>query len=150
MSEADFKKIEEAMRQVINSNVPFERFTMPVDKAIAWAKEGKQPYKGELLNDLKRAGTTVAKDLSKDELGTIAGGDSKVDEVSFYKNGDFTDLCRGPHVESTKQVGAFKLMRVAGAYWRGNEKNAQMQRIYGVAFETKEELAQHLEMFFFE
>lgn len=146
VSEADFKKIEEAMRQVINSNVPFERFTMPVDKAIAWAKEGKQPYKGELLNDLKRAGTTVAKDLSKDELGTIAGGDSKVDEVSFYKNGDFTDLCRGPHVESTKQVGAFKLMRVAGAYWRGNEKNAQMQRIYGVAFETKEELAQHLEM----
>jgi len=146
LSESDFKKIEEAMRQVVNKDYPFERSTMPVDKAIAWAKENKQPYKEELLNDLKRAGTTVAKDLSADELGTIASGDSKVDEVSFYKDGDFTDLCRGPHVASTKKVGAFKLMRVAGAYWRGNEKNAQMQRIYGVAFETKEELAKHLEM----
>ena len=146
VSESDFKKIEEGMRQVINSNVPFERFTMPVDEAIKWAQDGNQPYKEELLNDLKRAGTTVAKDLSADELGTIAEGDSKVDEVSFYKDGDFTDLCRGPHVETTKQVGAFKLMRVAGAYWRGKEGNPQMQRIYGVAFDTKEELAHHLEM----
>lgn len=146
ISDGDFKKIEEAMRQVINSNVPFERFTMPIDEAIKWAQDAKQPYKEELLNDLKRAGTTVAKDLSADELGTVTDGDSKVDEVSFYKDGDFTDLCRGPHVESTGKVGAFKLMRVAGAYWRGNEKNAQMQRIYGVAFETKEELAKHLEM----
>lgn len=146
ISEADFKKIEESMRQVINSNVPFERFTKPIDEAIAWAQENKQPYKEELLNDLKRAGTTLAKDLSKDEMGTITEGDSKLDEVSFYKDGDFTDLCRGPHVASTKEVGVFKLMRVAGAYWRGNEKNAQMQRIYGIAFETKEELAQHLTM----
>src|SRR3954464_11269276 len=67
ISEDDFKKIEEGMRQVINSNVPFERFTMPVDEAIRWAQDGKQPYKEELLNDLKRAGTTVAKDLSSDE-----------------------------------------------------------------------------------
>jgi threonyl-tRNA synthetase len=150
ISEADFKKIEEEMRKVIKANEPFERFTKPVDEAIAWAKENKQPYKEELLNDLKRAGTTVAKDLNPDEMGTIAGPDSasggKVDEVSFYKDGDFTDLCRGPHVESTGKVGTFKLMRVAGAYWRGNEKNAQMQRIYGVAFETKEELNKHLEM----
>jgi threonyl-tRNA synthetase len=154
ISDSDFKKIEEGMRQVINSNVPFERFTMPIDEAIKWAKEGKQPYKEELLNDLKRAGTTVAKDLSSDEMGTIAepksseayGEGGKVDEVSFYKDGDFTDLCRGPHVASTKEVGAFKLMRVAGAYWRGNEKNAQMQRIYGVAFASKEDLAAHLTM----
>jgi threonyl-tRNA synthetase len=146
ISEADFKKIEEGMRQVINSNVPFERFTMPIDEAIKWAKDNKQPYKEELLNDLKRAGTTVAKDLSPEEMGTFSGGDSKLDEVSFYKDGDFTDLCRGPHIGSTKEVGAFKLMRVAGAYWRGNEKSAQMQRIYGVAFATKEELASHLVM----
>lgn len=146
ISESDFKKIEEGMRQVINSNVPFERFTMPIDGAIKWAKDGKQPYKVELLNDLKRAGTTIAKDLSSDEMGTITDGGSKVDEVSFYKDGDFTDLCRGPHVATTKDVGAFKLMRVAGAYWRGNEKNAQMQRIYGVAFPTKEDLAAHLTM----
>src|SRR6185503_5820605 len=113
----------------------FERFTKPVDEAIAWAQEAKQPYKEELLNDLKRSGTTVAKDLDAEELGTIAeGGDSQVSEVSFYKNGDFTDLCRGPHVESTGKVGAFKLMRVSGAYWRGKDTNPQMQRIYGVAF----------------
>ena len=80
------------------------------------------------------------------ELGTIAEGTSAIENVSFYKNGDFTDLCRGPHVESTGKVGAFKLMRVSGAYWRGNEKNAQMQRVYGVAFETKEQLNDHLQL----
>jgi threonyl-tRNA synthetase len=146
ISEDDFKKIEETMRQVVNSNVPFERFTMPVDDAIKWAQENGQPYKEELLNDLKRTGTTVAKDLSSDEMGTIAEGDSAVEEVSFYKNDDFTDLCRGPHVESTGRIGAFKLMRVAGAYWRGKETNPQMQRIYGVAFANKEDLNNHLQM----
>ncbi len=146
ISEDDFKKIEDEMRAVIKADDTFERFTKPVDEAIAWAQESQQPYKEELLNDLKRAGTTVAKDLSADELGTIAEGDAQVEEVSFYKNGSFTDLCRGPHVESTGKVGAFKLMRAAGAYWRGNEKNAQMQRIYGVAFESEEELKQYLEM----
>lgn len=146
ISEREFKKIEEAMRRVINQDVPFERFTKPVDEAIAWAKESGQPYKEELLNDLKRAGTTLASDLSADEMGTITEGDSRVAEVSFYKNGDFTDLCRGPHVASTGKVGAFKLLRVAGAYWRGNEKNAQMQRVYGVAFETKQALDDYLAM----
>jgi threonyl-tRNA synthetase len=146
ISEDDFAKIEAVMQEVIKSDVPFERFEMPIDEAIAWAVAGQQPYKEELLNDLKRAGTTVAKDLNADELGTIAEGDAQVTSVSFYKNGDFTDLCRGPHVESTGKVGAFKLMRVAGAYWRGNEKNAQMQRLYGVAFATAKELRQHLDM----
>lgn len=146
VSEEDFSKIEAEMRQVIKSDVPFERFEKPVDEAIAWARDAKQPYKEELLNDLKRSGTTVAKDLDAAELGTIAEGDAAVDKVSFYKDGDFTDLCRGPHVASTGKVGAFKLLRVSGAYWRGNEKNAQMQRIYGVAFATKEELQKHLNM----
>jgi threonyl-tRNA synthetase len=146
ISEADFGKIEAKMQEIIKSNVAFERFEKPVDEAIAWAKEAKQPYKEELLNDLKRAGTTVAKDLSADELGTIAEGDARVENVSFYRDGSFTDLCRGPHVESTGKVGAFKLMRVAGAYWRGNEKNAQMQRIYGVAFQAPKELRQYLDM----
>jgi threonyl-tRNA synthetase len=121
------------------------RSTKPVDEAIQWAKDGKQPYKEELLNDLKRSGTTVAKDLDADAMGTIADGDAAVEEVSFYTNGDFTDLCRGPHAVNTNQVGAFKLMRVAGAYWRGNEKNPQMQRLYGVAFATQEELDVYLE-----
>ncbi|MDB5184269.1 MAG: thrZ [Candidatus Saccharibacteria bacterium] len=146
LSEDDFAKIEAEMQSVIQANNVFERFTKPVDEAISWAEQAGQPYKVELLNDLKRAGTTIAKDLNADELGTIAEGDSQVDEVSFYKNGDFTDLCRGPHVESTGKVGAFKLQRVSGAYWRGNEKNAQMQRIYGVAFATPKELRQHLDM----
>ncbi|HEX6416781.1 MAG TPA: threonine--tRNA ligase, partial [Candidatus Saccharimonadales bacterium] len=146
ISEANFGKIEKTMRRIITESQDFERFTLQVDEAIAWAKENGQPYKEELLNDLKRSGTTVAKDLNADELGTIAGDESAVEEVSFYKNGDFTDLCRGPHVANTKEVGAFKLLRVAGAYWRGNEKNPQMQRLYGVAFATQEELDHYLEM----
>jgi threonyl-tRNA synthetase len=146
LSEDDFAKLEAEMKAVTEANIPFERFEMPVDEAIAWAKQANQPYKEELLNDLKRAGTTVAKDLSANELGSIAEGDAAVENVSFYRNGDFTDLCRGPHVESTGKVGAFKLMRVSGAYWRGNVENAQMQRVYGVAFATPKELRQHLDM----
>lgn len=146
ISTDDFKKIEEQMRKIINQNQPFELSEKSIDEAIAWAESAKQPYKVELLNDLKRTGTTVAKDLSSDELGTFSDGESVVETVSFYTNGDFTDLCRGPHVESTGKVGAFKLMRVAGAYWRGKEGNPQMQRLYGVAFETKEELHNHLQM----
>ena len=145
ISEANFGKIEKTMRRIISEGQDFERFTMPIDGAIAWAKENNQPYKEELLNDLKRSGTTLASDLDSEELGTIASGDAAVAEVSFYKNGDFTDLCRGPHVANTKEVGAFKLMRVAGAYWRGNEKNPQMQRLYGVAFATQDELDAYLE-----
>jgi threonyl-tRNA synthetase len=146
ISEEDFQRIETEMAKIIKENQPFERFELPIDEAITWAKENKQPYKEELLNDLKRAGTTAAKDLDAAELGTIAEGDSRVDNVSFYKNGNFTDLCRGPHVESTGKVGAFKLMRIAGAYWRGKETNPQMQRLYGVAFETEDELKHYLEM----
>ncbi len=146
ISEANFGKIEKTMRGIIEYGDDFERFEMPVDQAIDWARENNQPYKEELLNDLKRSGTTVAKDLDSAELGLAADGDAAVENVSFYKNGIFTDLCRGPHVANTKDVGAFKLLRVAGAYWRGNEKNPQMQRIYGVAFETQEQLDAHLEM----
>lgn len=146
ISTDDFKKIEEQMRKVINANQVFEKSEKSIDEALSWAKDSRQPYKEELLNDLKRSGTTVAKDLNADEMGTISEGGSALDEVSFYTNGDFTDLCRGPHVESTGKVGAFKLMRVAGAYWRGKEGNPQMQRLYGVAFTTKEELHDHLQM----
>jgi threonyl-tRNA synthetase len=146
LSEEDFVAIEAEMKKVIADNQPFERFTMPIDGAITWARQNGQPYKEELLNDLKRAGTTVAKDLDAEELGIAAEGDSQVEEVSFYRNGDFTDLCRGPHVESTDKVGAFKLMRVSGAYWRGNQENPQMQRIYGVGFATDKEVRQHLTM----
>lgn len=144
ISEDDFGRIEKEMRKIIAQNQDFERFTMPLDEAIAWAEENNQPYKVELLNDLKRAGTTVAKDLDVNELGLDTQEDSKVSDVSFYRNGDFTDLCRGPHVANTKEVGVFKLMRIAGAYWRGKEGNPQMQRLYGVAFESQEELDNYL------
>lgn len=146
ISEDDFKKIESEMRSIIKADYSFDRTEKAVDEAIDWAKNAEQPYKVELLNDLKRAGTTIAKDLNKDEMGTIAEGGSAIDSVSFYTDGDFTDLCRGPHAESTGKVGAFKLMRVAGAYWRGKETNPQMQRLYGLAFPTKEELDNHLNM----
>ena len=146
ISEDDFAKIEAEMRKIIEADQPFERSEKPIDEALTWAQQAQQPYKEELLNDLKRAGTTVANDLDRSELGTITDGDAAVDQVSFYTNGDFTDLCRGPHVASTGKVGAFKLMRVAGAYWRGNEKNAQMQRLYGVAFDSQDELKKPLEV----
>lgn len=146
ISQDDFKKIEKQMRSIIAKDYSFERKDVPIDEAIAWAKEKKQPYKEELLNDLRRTGTTVAKDLDSNELGLAVSGDAAVETVSFYTDGDFTDLCRGPHVESTGKVGAFKLMRVAGAYWRGNENNPQMQRLYGVAFATQAELDDYLTM----
>lgn len=146
ISEDDFERIEAEMKKIISENQPFEHSEKPVDEAIAWAQQAGQPYKEELLNDLKRAGTTIAKDLDAAELGSITAGDAAVENVGFYTNGDFTDLCRGPHVESTGKVGAFKLMRIAGAYWRGNENNPQMQRLYGVAFQTPKELRVHLDM----
>ena len=146
LSADDFPRIEAEMQKIIKAGEPFERLEMPVLEAVDWARKYNQPYKEELLNDLQRSGTTVAKDLDVAELGLAAEGDSKVERVSFYRNGDFTDLCRGPHVEATNKVGAFKLMRVAGAYWRGKEGNPQMQRVYGVAFATPKELRQYLDM----
>ncbi len=154
ISEDDFKKIEEQMRKVINQKQPFVKTMKPMLDALEWAKKSKQPYKQELLNDLRREGTTLASELDSAMMGMdlpavvtgVTRPKAEVGEVSFYTNGTFTDLCRGPHVEDTGKVGAFKLMRVAGAYWRGNEKNPQMQRLYGVAFATKEDLHNHLHM----
>lgn len=145
ISDEDFGSIEEEMKKIIAADQKFERSEMPIDEAINWAKDNNQPYKEELLNDLKREGTTLFKDLDAAELGTVAGDEAKLGAVSFYRNGDFVDLCRGPHVESTSKVGAFKLIRVSGVYWRGNEKNKQMQRLYGVAFASEEELANYLD-----
>lgn len=146
LSEEDFPRIQKEMRSIIQQNQTFERSEKPIDEAIAWASDKKQPYKLELLNDLKRAGTTAAKDLDAAELGLATEGESVVENVSFYTNGDFTDLCKGPHVVKTGDVGAFKVLRVAGAYWRGKETNPQMQRLYGVAFATEQELEQYTNM----
>lgn len=144
ISEADFPRIEKEMRKIIQADYRFERRDVTVDEALHWAQEASQVFKVELLNDLKQHGTTVAKEL--ESLAEIANGECQgVNVVSLYSQGDYTDLCRGGHVESTGKVGAFKLMRVAGAYWRGDEKNPQMQRLYGVAFATQEELDDYLE-----
>ena len=144
ISEADLPKIEEEMRKIVAANYPFERRDVSVEEAIDWAIKGDRSFKMELLNDLKRSGTTVASELAGEKMGSVSDGDSKVKTVSLYSQGDYTDLCRGGHVDSTGKVGAFKLTKTAGAYWRGNENNPQMQRIYGVAFATQEELDEYL------
>ena len=144
ISEADLPKIEEEMRKIVAANYPFERRDVSVAEAIDWAMSGDQSFKVELLNDLKRSGTTVASELAGEKMGSVSDGDSKVETVSLYSQGDYTDLCRGGHVDSTGKVGAFKLTKTAGAYWRGNENNPQMQRIYGVAFATQEELDEYI------
>lgn len=144
ISEADLPKIEEEMRKIVAADYPFERRDVSVEEAIDWAISGDQSFKVELLNDLKRSGTTVASELAGEKMGSVSDSDSKVETVSLYSQGDYTDLCRGGHVDSTGKVGAFKLTKTAGAYWRGNENNPQMQRIYGVAFATQEELDEYL------
>ena len=144
ISEDDFPKIEKEMKKIIAANYPFERRDVPIEDAIAWAENNHQVFKLELLNDLKRSGTTVAKELVGEDLGSVTDRNSKLKTVSLYSQGDYTDLCRGGHADSTGKVGAFKLMRVAGAYWRGDEKRQQMQRLYGVAFATHKELDDYL------
>ena len=144
ISEDDFPKIEKEMKKIIAADYPFERRDVPIEDAITWAENNHQVFKLELLNDLKRSGTTVAKELVGEDLGSVTDRDSKLKTVSLYSQGDYTDLCRGGHADSTGKVGAFKLMRVAGAYWRGDEKRQQMQRLYGVAFATHKELDDYL------
>ena len=117
VSEEDFKKIEKEMRKIINKDLPITYSERSREDALVWAEENGQKFKAELIND-----------LPEDET------------ISFYTLGDFEDLCKGPHVESTGKVGAFKLEKVAGAYWRGDEKREMLTRIYGLAFETEEEL----------
>ena len=145
ISDEDFPKIEAEMRKIIDEDQAFEHSTKSIDDAIAWAESEDQPYKTELLNDLKREGTTSAADIEAEALGTVGDG-AAVEEVGFFTNGNFVDLCRGPHVESTGKVGAFKLDKVAGAYWRGDENKPQMQRLYGIAFANQEDLEGYVEL----
>ncbi len=140
ITDEDLKKIEKTAKKMSNQNLVFERQDMDIDEAIKFFEESKQDYKVLLLKDLKEKGTTK---MSEEELQDL--GES-VEKVSLYKTGEFVDLCRGPHVESVKDTGVFKLTKLAGAYWRGDENNPQLQRIYGVCFETKEDLAKYQEM----
>ncbi len=119
----DFSKIEAEMKKIIKSNLPIERFTLPRDEAVAFMHKFHENYKVELIQDLP------------------AG-----EEISFYKQGAFTDLCRGPHLPSTGKIKAFKLVSIAGAYWRGDEKKKMLTRIYGTAFAKKEEMDEYFTM----
>lgn len=117
----DLVKIEKEMEGIVREDLALERFTLPRDEAIKYMKDKHEPYKVELIRDLPE--------------GEI---------ISFYRQGDYVDLCAGPHIPSTGKVKAFKLTSIAGAYWRGSEKNKMLQRIYGTAFAKKSELEEYL------
>jgi threonyl-tRNA synthetase len=141
----DLERIDQKMREIKNKKVPFERVEMPIDDAISEMERRDQKYKVELLKLLKEKGSTaVARETGDDDAVGTMEETTGVLKVSLYKTGEFIDLCRGPHVNSTADIGVFKLTSIAGAYWRGNEKNPQLQRIYGIAFNTKEELDKYL------
>ena len=136
----DLQTIEKRMREKVKQNLRFERSEMPLNTAIKLFGDMSQNFKVELLHDLKSRGTTAVADLGD---ANLVGGN--VNEVSVYKTGDFTDLCRGPHVNETREIDpdSFRLTRVSGAYWRGNQEREQMQRVYGVAFDTKQQLEEY-------
>ena len=122
ITDADLPKIQKKMYSIINKKLDLVYSEKSREEALAWAKENHQKYKVELIEDLPES-----------------------EIISFYQLGDFMDLCKGPHVENTGKAGAFKLIKVAGAYWRGDEKREMLTRIYGVAFETEEELKEYLQ-----
>lgn len=140
ISEEDLPRIEKTMREIINKKHDMVREEVSIPAAIELFEELNQSFKVELLDALRTKGTTK---VSEEEAMDIDVGAT---EATLYRTGDFVDLCRGPHVANTKEIGAFKLTKVAGAYWRGNQDNAQMTRVYGLCFATKEELAAHLTM----
>ena len=119
----DLQKIEAEMKKIAKEDLKVERYELPKEEALAWAKENGEDYKVELIEELPEG-----------------------EVISFYKQGDFTDLCRGPHLPSTKKVKAVKLLSIAGAYWRGDEKNKMLQRIYGISFEKNKDLEQYLHL----
>jgi threonyl-tRNA synthetase len=129
----DLPRIEEKMREIKKAKLPFERLELPIDEAIGFMAEHHQPFKVELLNLLKTQGSTAVARETGDEDAVDASG-SGVSSVSFYKLGQFVDLCRGPHVTRSDEIGIFKLRTIAGAYWRGDAKNPQLQRVYGLCF----------------
>ncbi|HNO67509.1 MAG TPA: threonine--tRNA ligase [Pseudomonadota bacterium] len=139
----ELERIEQKMRELRKKKLPFERIELPIGDAISEMQRRGQRYKVELLTLLKDKGSTaVAKETGDESVVDGAGAAT----VSFYKTGEFVDLCRGPHVSVTTEIGAFKLTNVAGAYWRGDEKNPQLQRVYGLAFPTQDELERHIQM----
>ena len=145
LTSKDLKKIEKKMRQLKKKKISYERVEIPIDEAISRMENKDQDYKVDLLNLLKEKGSTaVLKETGDDDAVGIEDGSGGVASVSLYTVGDFVDLCKGPHVNDTGEIGEFKLTTIAGAYWRGNENNNQLQRIYGIVFNTKEEVKHYL------
>jgi len=145
----DTKKLEKRMRELVKQKLAFEQEDLSITDAKKLFKELGQDLKLELIRDLEKYGTTKAKDIERDEsLAQDLDLASKTDKISIFKTGKFTDLCRGPHVTNTSEIDphGFKLDKISGAYWRGDQNNAQMQRIYGLAFENKEELEAYEKM----
>ena len=141
-SEDDLVLVEARMRQIMSANQPFIRSEMSIDDALALFAD--QPYKCEIIERV-RALAGVVIDPDDEEVSVDAGEVDPDGTVSVYRNTDeFVDMCRGPHVPTTSRLGHFKLMKVAGAYWRGNEKGPMLQRIYGTAWDTKAALEEHL------
>lgn len=128
VSDAELAKIEKKMRGIIARKCVLERREVSRDEALAWAKENNQKYKTELIEELPKGEKITFYDLKEPKSGKVL----------------FTDLCKGPHIKDLSEVGAFRLQRVAGAYWRGDEKREMLTRIYGVAFATEEELEAYL------
>lgn len=140
ITDKDLKKIEKRMKKMKARKETFDREELSIEDAIAFFEKEGQDFKVELLKDLQSKGTTK---MGAEELQDV--GDQP-DKASVYRTGKFVDLCRGPHVEHTLEIGEFTLTKVSGSYWRGDSEREQMQRVYGVAFETKEELADYLAM----
>ena len=122
-SEEDFEKIEEEMKKIIKEDLPIERYSLSREEAIKFMKENNEPYKVELIEDLPEG-----------------------EEISFYRQGEFVDLCAGPHLMSTGKVKVVKLLSASGAYWRGNENNKMLQRVYGISFPKKSQLEEYLNL----
>jgi threonyl-tRNA synthetase len=129
LTPADLERIEARMRESVAADHPFVREELPFDEARRLEAEAEQPFKVEILDDL---------------AARARGEGAELPAASFYQHGPFRDLCKGPHVESTGRIGPFKLLRVSGAYWRGDEKRAQLQRIYGTVWPSQEELDAYL------
>ncbi len=123
LGEKDLEKIEEKMKEILKKNEKMEQKNIPTSQALIVFKDN--PYKVEMINELKQKGE---------------------EEISTYKTGNFLDMCKGPHLENTKDIGAIKLLKISSAYWKGNEKNKQLQRIYGIAFKTQKELDEWIEL----
>ncbi|HEY4385277.1 MAG TPA: threonine--tRNA ligase, partial [Ktedonobacteraceae bacterium] len=145
LTSKDLERIEKKMRELKNKKLGYKRIEIGIEDAIVEMGKRNQPYKIELLRLLKEHGSTaVSQETDYAQAVDVSEGQTGAKFVSFYETGDFLDLCRGPHVNDTSEIGVFKLMSIAGAYWRGDEKNAQLQRLYGTAFYSKEELDQYL------